>query len=170
MAFISLCEYTIWRLLERLLKKINVYVLVNTRTGVKNINISRLYCDVDKNYNNKIVIIAPSQLYLGTDFLKDKYTLIDCCIMDSPHYFFIKDLNEGRDIKKSDYYKRFVSGKLDERHCQWGRKLSYFIDKNEKARQSIEKGDYKPVVIYSWKNRFYIYDGKHRAAFCALMK
>ena len=170
MTFISLCRYAIWKFFEIVFSKKNFYALINTRAGVKNINVDRLYSDsITSNNLNDIILIAPSELYLGTDFLKDKYSLIDSCITESPHYTFIKDLNEGRDIKKTEYYQRFVSGKLDERHCQWGRKVSYFIDKNEKAKQSIEKGDYKPVAVYSWKGRYYIYDGKHRAAFCALM-
>lgn len=170
MSFVNLCKYAIWRVFEIICKKHNIYALVNTRTGLKNININRLYGNpIQDVINKEVIYVDPSKLFLGTDYLKDKFSLIECSILDSPHYDFIKAINEGRDIKKTDYYERFVSGTLDERHCQWGRKLSYFYEKNENAKRSIEKGDYNPVIIYPWKNRLYIYDGKHRAAYCALM-
>lgn len=171
MMFFNLINYALWRVSEKICSKFNIYAFVKTHTGLKNVNIQRLYSDsVNEIYPGKIIIVEPSNLFLSVDYLKDKYTLLDCCILDSPHYAFIEAINSGKDIKKTDYYKRFINGYLDGRHCQRERNVSYFYNKNEKAKQSIESNDYRPVVVYSWKNRYYICDGKHRAALCAFMK
>ena len=167
----NLIGYAFWRVLETICSKRNVYVFIKTRTGLKNVNMDRLYGDNVMEINpDDVISIDPGRLFLGMDYLRDDYTLLDRCILDSPHYAFIETVNSGGDIKKTEYYKRFVTGKLDGRHLQRERGASYFYSKNEKARQSIERGDYKPVVVYLWKNRFYICDGKHRAALCAFMQ
>ena len=170
MMFVNVVKYGIWRLLEIICSKFNIYIFIKTRTGLKYINVNRLYGDKTVDYTNReIITITPNMLFLSTDYLKDEYTLLDCCVLDSPHYGLIEAVNNGKDITKTDYYRRFINGSLDGRHCYWKRSASYFHEKNEKAKQAIENGEYEPVVIYKWNDRYYICDGKHRAALCAFL-
>lgn len=171
MSLFYMFKYGLWRLLETICSKLNLYIFIKTRTGLKSVNINRLYSDNIIEFTpDNMISVDPNNLFLSTDYLKDDYTLLDCCILDSPHYSFIEAVNNGKDIRKTDYYKRFLTGKLDGRHCQRERNLSYFYDKNIKAKESVESGNYKPVVVYLWKGHYYICDGKHRAALCAFMK
>lgn len=171
MVISNLFSYGFWRVLGMICSKWNMYVFIKTRKGLKNINVQRLYSDSKIEYDPEDVIsISPSNLYLSTDYLKDKYTLLDCCILDSPHYSFIEAINSGGDIKKTDYYRRYITGCLDGRHALRARDLSYFSHKNKEAKRAIEEESYQPVVVYFWKNRYYLCDGKHRAALCAYMK
>lgn len=166
----NIIYYGFWRVFEKLCSRFNVYAFIKTRTGIKNINIDSLYDDNTlEPLSDDIITIPPSNLFLSVDYLRDNYTLLDCCILDSPHYEFINAINTGKNIKRTDYYKRFIKGALDGRHCQRTRDVSYFFDKNEKIKHSIECEEYKPVIVYSWKNRYYICDGKHRASLCAFM-
>lgn len=170
MSFFSLVRYGVWRMLEIVCSKCHIYAFIKTQSGIKNINMSALYDERTYDYkDNDIINVDPRNLFLSIDYLNDNYTLIDTCIVESPHYRFIKAINTGIDITKTDYYKRFISGKLDGRHCQRERGLDYFYEKNENIKLTIENDDYKPVIVYYYHNRLYIYDGKHRAAFCAFM-
>lgn len=171
MALYTFVCYGIWRVLEKLCSVLNIYIFVKTRAGLKNINIDSLYGEIDINKDlHDTITISPDKLFLSVDYLKDRFTLLDCCIIESPHYGLVKAINNGEDVKNTDYYKRFITGKLDGRHCQRKRKVSYFYDKNKKAKESIESGNYKPVQVYYWKGKYYICDGKHRAALCAYLQ
>lgn len=171
MVILNLIKYSFWRVLEKICPKFNIYLFIKTHTGIKSVNIDRLYGDNTLVYNHEdIIAVEPSNLFLSIDYLSDKYTLLDICVLDSPHYSLIEAVNSGKDLRKTDYYKRFVTGKLDGRHCLRERGASYFYEKNENAKRSIEQGDYEPVVVYLLNGRYYICDGKHRAALCAYMK
>lgn len=147
-----------------------MYFFIKTHKGLKNVNVDNLYGDdMLEPETDEIMEISPSKLYLSVDYLKDNYTLLDSCLLDSPHYGFIRAINSGQDIQSTEYYQRFIKGYLDGRHCQRTRNISFYFDKNEKTKQEVISGDYKPVAVYIWKNRFYICDGKHRAALCAYL-
>lgn len=158
-----------WRIPERFFKNHNISAFVATRYGIKNINMGCL-TSYDIALGGEMVELSPDSLFLGPDFLKDSYTLLNRRLLDSPHYSFIEAVNNRADLSSSDYYDRYIRGTLDWRHCLLRSKnMKRFFDINEKSKQEIEKGDYKPVVVYYWKSRCYIFDGKHRAALCAFM-
>lgn len=162
--------YGFWRVLEKICLKLHVFIFIKTLKGIKNVNIDNLYGDdILEPETGEIFDISPSKLFLSVDYLKDNYTLLDCCLIDSPHYGFVSAINSGQKIQRTEYYQRFIKGYLDGRHCQRTRDVSYFFNKNEKAKQDISCGSYKPVSVYFWKGRYYICDGKHRAALCAYL-
>lgn len=124
----------------------------------------------DHSLSGEVVVLSPDSLFLGPDFLKDGFTLLNCRLLDSPHFSFIETVNKRANMLSSEYYERYITGTLDWRHCQLkSKRMAKFFEKNEKSKKEIEMGNYKPVVVYYWKNRCYIYDGKHRAALCAFM-
>lgn len=164
----NICFY-FWRIPERFFKNHNISAFVATKYGIKNLNMGCL-TNYERALCGDVVELSPDSLYLGPDFLKDNFTLLNCRLLDSPHYSFIDAVNNGANPLNSDYYYRYIKGTLDWRHCQLRSKdPKRFFEKNEKSKKEIEKGEYKPVVVYYWKNRCYIFDGKHRAALCAFM-
>lgn len=169
MDIISDIKYGIWRIPEKICMEHNIYILLKTRIGIKNLNmlpLTRRYGSEAENDNP--IFVTPSDLYLGPDYLKDKYTLLGKCILESPHYDFMRAINDNMDITQTEYYSRIVAGKLDGRHRQRKRNKMFFHSKKQEAEVAIDNGIYAPVKIYKWKERYYIYDGKHRAALCAL--
>ena len=115
--------------------------------------------------------IDPALLYLDIDYLIDDYTLLDTAIPDSPHYGFMSALNGGKNIVETEYYTRYSNGYLDERTAILisKRKLESFLSTFECRKNEIANDEYNPVLVYERHGRLYIYDGKHRAAMCALL-
>lgn len=169
MDIINFLNFYAWRIPERFFKKHNISAFVANKYGIKNLNMGCL-TNYDFALSGEIVELNPGSLFLGPDFLKDEFTLLDCRLLDSPHYIFVEAVNQRDELTKTEYYERYIKGTLDWRHCQLKAKsMERYFDKNEKAKIDIIKEDYKPVVVYYWKDRWYIFDGKHRAALCAFM-
>lgn len=169
MDILNFINFYVWRIPERFFKKHNISSFVTTKYGIKNLNMGCL-TSYDIALGGDVVELSSDSLYLGPDFLKDNFTLLNCRLLDSPHYSFIEAVNNRANPLSTDYYDRYIRGTLDWRHCQLRSKSTRrFFEKNKKSKKEIEERKYKPVVVYYWKNRCYIFDGKHRAALCAFI-
>lgn len=164
---LELIRFYIWRILVKVTKRLRIFMIVDTNVGLKNLNFNLL---IDIPSGGEIVYIDSNDLYLGPDYIVDKFTLLDCPLHKSPHYEFMKALSENGDIYQTDYFKRYINGKLDWRYVQ-NPKVDLeacFISKFYKAKESIIRSKYAPITVYSINKKYYILDGKHRAALCAL--
>lgn len=119
----------------------------------------------------KIMDLDPNDLFLGFDGLYDNYTLIDVPIGQSPHYELVRRLNDNLRIEDCDYLKREEKGTLDGRlgrktvNDDFSRLTNQFLN----SKQAIESGNYAYPIVYQLNKRYYIMDGKHRAAVCKLL-
>jgi len=161
--------FYIWRLLEKIFRRYMLFGFVNTKYGIKNININQLIAD-DKNIISEQLELTPDKLLLGPDFLKDNYTHLNVPINESPHFYFMKDISESRNLSQSIYITKFYRGLLDWRHIQ-PIVLNYegYIKKYKDSCVNIRNNSYIPVLVYTVNGVFYIADGKHRAALCAYL-
>lgn len=116
-------------------------------------------------------ILNPEDMLLDMDFLRDEYTLCNCPITDSPHYELMRTLSQGGDIAKTSYIRRFRTGTLDWRNPMIvsSKDIHHFEQTYSKRCQEIQSDTYLPIQVYNYNGRYYILDGKHRAALCALM-
>lgn len=156
-----------WKFLNKVARWLNLFWVFDSSVGIKQLNMSRLVnpgkwagrnCEMDS-----------SQLLLGPDFLKDKYTLLGTSLADSPHYALVKTIAEGGCIEDTDYFHRFRSATLDWRLWQFSRcNSSKFVKSFEKSKSDILDDKYAPVIIYKVGDKKYVFDGKHRAAMCLL--
>lgn len=164
-------KYYFLRFFEKVCKFFNILVVFSTRVGIKTLNVASFRKDLDKEVFGECYYSDGRDLFLGPDFLKDKFTLLDCSLYESPHYKFVECLNQGNNPDSTDYIKRYCSGTLDGRigHCSFSN-YSIFFEKNKNRREEIITGIMKPIKVYEWKGRKYIQDGKHRAAMCLLLK
>lgn len=159
-----------WWICEKLCKKCNAHFFIETKKGIKNLNMAVL------TFANNLspietIDIESEELFLGPDFLSDTYTLVNSSIAASPHFYFVKSINNNEDIRTSDYYCRFIDGTIDWRFPKKPiKRFDKFYNKNKIAKDQILNSTYSPVKVYKWNNRYYIYDGKHRAALCSLLK
>lgn len=162
-------RYYFNRILKKIFGKRLVFVYP-TVVGLKNFNLGFLSI-LKYPYVIEELILEPDRLYLGPDFLKDAYTLLDVKITDSPHYRYMESLNCNGDIRETDYIKRRKNGTLDWRDCKPIN--SSFIEKAKQKfiihKREIEDNKYNPILVYEIRNRYYIFDGKHRASLCALL-
>ena len=137
------------------------------KQGIKEIN--PIY-GIPHVKNPELVIIPPTDLYLDPDYLIDDCTLLDRAVTESPHFDLMKTILLEKDILSTEYANRFISGTLD------GRLPGYISKEYEllmhsyfnKRIDEIQKDVYTPVLIYKRRGKYYIKDGKHRAALCAV--
>ena len=141
-------------------------ITYESATGIKEINPKMVALLSDQG---KREIIPYDKLYLGVDFLKDDLTLLDVPITQSPHYDLMKVLVEGRDHKKTEYVQRMLRGCLDERYeiVAYYLDKDYFTNRFKQRKKEIDEEISKPVTVYYINEKYYIYDGKHRAALFA---
>lgn len=164
-------KITIQNKISWLFRKLFVSVLYENKVGIKCFNqiISSDMFDYFITGNSQI--ISTDNLYFLFDGLKDHYTLIDTPLLESPHFDLVKSIITGKDIRTTEYVYRRENGTLDFR--QSARIKNNYIHSlqqkfNEKVKL-IESGEYDPIKIVSISGKYYIADGKHTAATCALL-
>lgn len=117
------------------------------------------------------VRLPAETLLCPIDGLRDDLTLLGTPVVQSPTYAFLHALEHGEPFFDTAYIRRYVSGTLDQR---WPRNVRYlhppeFWGIYTKRRAQVLAGTYAPVRVFCVKGRYYILNGKHRAALCALL-
>lgn len=105
------------------------------------------------------------------DGLTDDLTLLGTPVVQSPTYAFLHALEYGEPFFDTAYIRRYVLGTLDQR---WPRNVRYlhppeFWSIYAKRRAQVLAGTYAPVRVFCVQGRYYVLNGKHRAALCALL-
>ena len=161
--------YSIYRMEDYFLKRNHIIRFYFSKCGLKNIGASRL---LGAKHLSPIMIteIASTELFLGPDYLRDGYSLLNCCINESPHFGFMQALKTGESITETDYMQRYIEGSLDwRRGAIKPKNMERFFDKFSESQADIISGKSRPITTYIVGGRYYIFDGKHRAALCALL-
>lgn len=162
-------RYYWFRFIERKCSKYGIIKITDTKVGLKNINMGK----VAQLYNPhpiEQVMLQPEELFLGPDFLRDEYTLLNCSVVDSPHFSFMKAMQSGDDLEKTDYVCRSSKGILDWRRAvPIGEHLKFWKSMYIKKIEDIENDTLTDVLVYKLNRHYYIYDGKHKAALCAVV-
>ena len=151
-----------------MLRKNYITWLYKTKVGIKCVN------PIIRNEKYKVLgqkNISPNKLFLDVDFLKDDYTLCDSSIINSPHLGLMKALEKGEDIRQTDYWHRTIMGTIDSRQKNNPTENEYnkFYITYQQKKDEVTSGDYNPIKVYCVNDKYYIADGKHRAALCAMM-
>lgn len=162
-------SHYIYRVAEEFCKKFHIIKTYETSKGLKNINMGKV-ATLETPYVISHIILNSTELFLGPDFLKDQYTLLGKTILDSPHYQFMQAMLTNKPLEQTEYVKRWLTGTLD-----WRRSLPL---KNQCERwkasfeskmKEVETGKYSEIWVYAVNGKYFIYDGKHRAALCAVL-
>lgn len=154
--------------LERLFKKLDCTMLLETRIGVKPINQM-----IKSEYLNDVVINSPKEIKIeqclaGTpDFLKDEHTSIGKDIYEMPHYELIQFLDKGLPLADCSYIKRYQNGTLDFRRK--GKISSEKLKRVYRNRlRAMAEGQEFALKVYSIDdNTYMVSDGKHSIAMAA---
>lgn len=164
----TLCYYY-YRVREELFKRLNLYRILKTRVGLKSINV-KMVQHLTKPINDDIFYLLPKDIFLGIDYLNDKYTLLKCPLENSPHVGFMKALRDNKELSQTDYIHRFELGTLDGRRgVPHIKDFSRYKSKFAQRMLEFNKKSIEPVLVYKVADCYYVYDGKHRAALCTLM-
>jgi len=164
----SVLGYQVYRVLNKLLKLIDVSLLYKTSKGIKSLNQLMQSQTILKN---DVLNLSGEDLYLGFDALKDEYSLVGVNIECSPHYYLMSVIDNGKNIKQTDYCKRHENGTLDSRSAMViseNTLLNFKKTFKERKKQIIDVS-YAPVQVYKIDGKYYIADGKHRAALCTYL-
>ena len=149
-------------------KKIFFTKLYESKVGIKYV---LPICDPFFNSSSDPFFLKPEELFFDFDALKDEYTLCGVSVVDSPHLGLMKCIEENGDLYNTEYIKRFERGTIDIRipHHVTSTQLLNFKNKFAVRKKEVESSSYPPVSVYKVGDRYYIADGKHRAAMCALL-
>lgn len=157
-------------IINRVCKRLDVSVLYESKAGIKclnNISVNNMHrCLSSKGPQS----LPAESLYMCMDRLKDPYTLLYANILDSPHFELMQILRDGGDVMRSAYIQRLIRGTLDPRspirvdH----RYIQSLRNTFEKKINAIRDGTYKPVEVIVVSGQYFIGDGRHTAALCAL--
>lgn len=158
-------KYQMYRVLNKLAKITDISVIYETRAGIKSLN----QLMKSREQGGREFYCAPEELFMGFDALKDKYSLVGVCVTESPHRTLMEALDGGEDIRKTEYCIRQKKGTLDSRSSAAVKKSTVkgFKDKFCRRREEVLADSYAPVQVYRLGEKYFIADGKHRAAMCA---
>lgn len=164
-----LLTFYIMRIKEELFQKLHIFQFYYNRYGLKNAGAAQLL--KGKNYTIlEMKELSAEELYLGPDYMKDCYTLLDCPLVQSPHYSFMEAIDKDFDLWSTDYIKRYMKGTLDwRRGKRKPHNIHHFKEEFDVVKSKILTDDYLPITVYMLNKRYYIFDGKHRAATCAYL-
>lgn len=154
-----------WGLRLRFYRFFMAFRVFITKVGIKQVDLGRLTMFYQKS--DRISYVEANELYLGPDFLKDEFTLLDTPLLHSPHYKLVSAISKNDNIQETEYYQRIIKGLLDWRF-PIKPDISKMILKFRESRECVLKENYTPVVVYCVKGKYYIFDGKHHASMCAM--
>jgi len=101
---------------NRLFRRFDISLLYENKYGIKCFN-QLITSDSFPFYRSSSVFELPSeQLFVGFDGLKDKYTLINACIINSPHFDLVSCLSSENKVELSSYVQKAAKGTLDFRN------------------------------------------------------
>lgn len=161
-------EYFLWRLRLKFCRHFHISHIFETKVGVKSISGIKALPPIP--LVNETFECDAKDLFLGIDYLKDDYTLLGQPLIKSPHYFFMKALMDKTDLSKSEYIQRLENGTLDARVASKKHtSFTYYEGMFDKRMSELKRDILQPVFVYRIEGNTYLYDGKHRAALCALM-
>lgn len=160
-------EYYWWRLRMKFCRHYHISYIFETSVGVKSISGIKALSPIP--LVNETFESNAEDLFLGIDYLKDEYTLLDRPLINSPHYLFMKALMEKADLSKTEYIQRLEKGTLDARVASKKHtSFTYYEDMFDKRMSELKSDMLQPVYVYRIAGKTYLYDGKHRAALCAI--
>ena len=162
----------IYRVINKICRTFDITIVFHSKVGVKYFNSHYSSDNFEYLCEEKPFQLKKDELFLGPDKLKDQHSLIDLNIVNSPHFYLMKCIMNNEDIMNTEYIKRFKKGTLDNRLPRKNINklfLTHMKDKFNKKLKLINSNDYSPIKVYKNNNRFYIADGKHTAAMCALL-
>ena len=151
-------------LIHRICKLLNTSLYVENKYGIKVYN--KPLSVISEQYLSEEITIDAASTFLGFDCLRNEYSLVNRSILLSPHYDLISKLYVGQNIDGSDYICRETEGCLDGRY---GIVPANHSEAMNNAITSVESDNYSPAIIYDVCGKWYIFDGKHRLALCALL-
>lgn len=146
-------------------------MLYENKYGIKCFN-QLVSSDLFEYFGPEVVFeLSCDQINIAFDGLNDQYTLLNTCILNSPHFDLVKHLEDNGDLRSCLYIEKVQKGILDFRASK---KINsnYLINlksKFEQKKTDILNNRYDPVKTIKIFDKYYIADGKHTAATCALL-
>lgn len=154
-------------IIRKLCSKLNLIMLYESKVGIK-YTAPMSIASPFQNLNKRTIGIKPDKIFIGFDALKDQYTLLNKCIIDSPHLELVKLLCEKKEINQCEYIKRLKNGIIDIRIPMKYNKAE-LNQRFKKRLDTVANQNYEPIIVYKLEDKYYIVDGKHRAALCVLL-
>jgi len=159
------------RIAHLILRQFDISLLYENKYGVKCFN-QLLTSDSFIFYSTGDDFELPcGKLFICFDGLKDVHTLLNTCVLSSPHLDLVRCIDFDNDLEFSSYVQRDAKGLLDFRLSRKITKnyLMNLRNKFSEKKTAILENCYDPIKVVKVFDRYYIADGKHTAATCALL-
>lgn len=156
--------FWVQKLLRRCLALIDKTYIYASSYGIKAINGKLSLAPLD---SYPVEELDSNQLFLFFDGLEDEHTMLDLPIKQSPHFGFMKSLENHEAISTCEYIHKAESGKLDMRPPTFY-PASMYQARFERLALELKENTVNPILVYLQEGKYYILDGKHRAAYLAL--
>lgn len=160
------------KLASRFFKNNFISGLYECREGIKTYNQLLSSEKFDGFVGGDRLNIQCRELRLPPDFLNDAHTLLGTPIDQSPFSRLVASVHANESLATSDYVYRRTSGTLDFMPARKldGSDLNKLEEVCRTQTARIEGGDYEPIKLVLLAGKYYIFDGKHRAATCAYLQ
>jgi len=158
------------KIANRILGFTNMVVIYQTAVGLKCFNHPIVSQNLDNFRVKDLGCVSTDKLYICLDRLKDKFTLTGLRITDSPYYSLMGTLNDKKSINDTEYIHRLRDGLLDYRQpVVINSKITGYIrEKFIETEEKIKTRSFPSIKVINISGNYYIADGKHRSALCAL--
>lgn len=152
--------------LEQICRRIDWSGLYFSKSGIKCYNQLIDSDHLSLFVTGQPMMLAISELHIGFDGLNDRATLLGTPIANSPYFQLVKAMENHEPLDSCEYFKRVVEGTLDFRPARHFRATDIQQAKKKflESKSLIEANQNLPVKTFNIAGRFYIADGKHRAA------
>ena len=156
-------QFVLIKIFRRILKVVDRHYLFVSSKGIKSINSKLNLQSLDSFTTQEL---SPEQLFLFIDGLVNEETLADLNIAESPHYQLISRMIASESFMDCDYVIRAEAGTLDMRPPTLY-SVAYYQERHNELMAKIRKGGKDPILVLQLKEKYYMLDGKHRAAYFA---
>jgi len=156
--------------LSRIFKRSDLSGIYFNRQGIKCYNQLISSSQLQKFATGSQFVLSTSELHIGFDGLNDTTTLLDTPIASSPHFDLVQAIDQNEARVTCDYLRRIRQGTLDFRPKNaFGADLENLKTKFFEMKRLSMANQIDAVKTFEIANKFYVIDGKHRAATCHLL-
>ncbi len=156
--------FQVGKVIRRIASFFDTTILYFSKFGLKSINAKIDFGDLSKLKKKQL---SSNELFLFVDGLIDSETLVGKNIKDSPHFQLISTLDSQKLIDNCEYITRAQDGRLDMRGGTFY-DTKFYLEKFQTLKNDFELNKVTPLLVFPLDERYFILDGKHRAAYFAL--
>ncbi len=156
--------FQVGKIIRRIASFFNTTILFFSKFGLKSINAKIDFGDLSKLEKKQL---SSDELFLFVDGLVDSETLVGENMKNSPHFELMSTIDSQKSLDNCEYIIRAQEGRLDMRAGTFY-DAKFYLEKFQALKNDFELNKVTPLLVFPLDDKYFILDGKHRAAYFAL--